>query len=147
MKVSLGSSYIEFHTHKLKLGHLLYFIEYNAHLNFTMIFGKKMILFFKNNFTRINHCKFIHHRSHHKTFLSYLPCIVHREYFSIIFHVKKCTQNMINYGKFARLSKLGQIRNLKHARLRYSACKRMYKALAVFKTLHFLRSLRIGPIS
>ncbi len=53
-----------------------------------MIFGKKTILFFKNSFTRINHCKFIHLRSHLKPFLSYLPCIVHRKYFSIIFHVK-----------------------------------------------------------
>ncbi len=57
------------------------------HLNFTMIYGKN--LFMKNNFTRINHCKFIHHKSHLKPLLSYLPCIVHREYLSIIFNVKK----------------------------------------------------------
>ncbi len=44
---------------------------HSAHLNFTMISGKKLILFFKNNFTRINHCKFIHHRSHE--ILSQLP--------------------------------------------------------------------------
>ena len=58
-----------------------YFIEYNVH-----------------NFTRINHCKFIHRRSHLKPFLSYLPCIVHREYFSIISHVKKCALYSIKYG-------------------------------------------------
>jgi hypothetical protein len=50
---------------------------------------KKLFLFFKNNFTRINHCKFIHHKSHLKAFLSSLPCIVCREYFSSIFNVKK----------------------------------------------------------
>ncbi len=45
--------------------------------------------YFKNNFTRINHCKFIHHKRHLKPFLSYLLCRVCREYFSIIFNVKK----------------------------------------------------------
>ena len=60
-----------------------------------MIFGKKN---FKNNFTRINHCKFIHHKSPHKTLLSYLPCIVSREYFSIIFNVKNCTLYLVKYG-------------------------------------------------
>jgi hypothetical protein len=65
--------------------------EYSAHLNFTMIFWqKKNFLFFKNNFTRINHCKFIHHKSHLKPFPSYLPCTVWKEYFSIILNVKKC---------------------------------------------------------
>ncbi len=49
---------------------------------------KQLFLFFKNNSTRINHCKFIHHKSHLKPFLSYFPCIVCREYFSIIFNVK-----------------------------------------------------------
>ncbi len=49
---------------------------------------KKLFLFFNYNFTRIDHCKFIHHKSHLKLFLAYLPC---REYFSIIFNVKKCT--------------------------------------------------------
>jgi hypothetical protein len=64
-----------------------------------MILGKKLFLFFKKNFTRINHCKFIHHKSHLKPFLSYLPCIVRREYFSIIFNVKKCALYLIKYGK------------------------------------------------
>jgi hypothetical protein len=63
-----------------------------------MILSKKLFLFFKNNFTRINHWKFIHHQSHLKPFLSYLACIVHREYFSIIFNVKKCTLYSIKYG-------------------------------------------------
>ncbi len=35
----------------------------------------QLILFFKNNFTSIKHCKFIYHRSHLKPFISYLPCI------------------------------------------------------------------------
>jgi hypothetical protein len=73
--------------------------KYSAHLNFTMIFGKH---FFKNNVTRINHCMFIHHKSHLKPFLSYLPCIVHREYFSIIFNVKKCTLYSIKYGNLQK---------------------------------------------
>jgi len=71
-----------------------YFIEYNVHTSIvrtlnSLFFGKKKNYFFENNFTRINHCKFIHHRSHLKPFLSYLPCLVGREYFSIIFHEKK----------------------------------------------------------
>ncbi len=60
---------------------------------------KILFLFFKNNFTRINHCKFIHHKSCLKSFLSYLPCKVHRQYFSIIFNVKKCVLYSIKYGK------------------------------------------------
>ncbi len=58
---------------------------------------KKLFLFFKNDFKRINHCKFIHHKGYLKPFLSYLPCIVHREYFSIIFNVKKCALCLIKY--------------------------------------------------
>ncbi len=74
------------------------------HLNFTMIFGKKrLFLFFKNNFTRINDCKFIHHESHVKPFLSYLPCIVCKEYFSIIFNVKKCELYSIKYSTYSNL--------------------------------------------
>ncbi len=72
---------------------IMYFLKYNvhmsivsAHLNFTMIFCKK-IIFFKNNFPRINHCKIIHHKSQLKPFLGYLPCIVCKKYFSIIFNV------------------------------------------------------------
>jgi hypothetical protein len=61
-----------------------------------MIFGKKLFLFFKNNFTRINHCKFINHKSHLKPFLIYLPWIVHREYFRIIFNVKSAHYTQSN---------------------------------------------------
>jgi hypothetical protein len=67
-----------------------YFIEYNVHTSIVCTWisqwflAEKLFLFFKNNFTRINHCKFIHHKSHLKPFISYIPCIVHREYFSII---------------------------------------------------------------
>ncbi len=62
------------------------------------IWQKKLFLFFKNNFKRNNHYKFIHHKSYLKPFLSYLPCIVRREYFSIIFNVKKSTPYSIKYG-------------------------------------------------
>jgi hypothetical protein len=86
---------------QIKLILLQYFIEYNAQTSLVrtwisqLFLSKKLILFFKNNFTRINHYKFIHHTSHLKPFLSYLPYIVHREYFSIICNVKKC---VIIYG-------------------------------------------------
>jgi hypothetical protein len=87
-----------------KQGILSYFIEYNVHTSILRIWisqwflAKILFLFFKNNFTRINHCKFIHHKSHLKPFLSYYPCIVCREYFSIIFNVKKCALCLIKYG-------------------------------------------------
>jgi hypothetical protein len=64
-----------------------------------MIFGKKLSLLFKNNFKRNNHCKFIHHKSYLKPFLSNLPCIVCRESFSIIFNVKKRILYSIKYSK------------------------------------------------
>ncbi len=60
--------------------------------------AKNLFLLFKNNFKRNNHCKFIHYKSYIKQFLSYLPCIVHREYFSIIFSVKKCKLYSIKHG-------------------------------------------------
>jgi hypothetical protein len=44
----------------------------------------------------------MHHESYLKPFLSYLPCIVHREYFSIIFKVKKCAQYSIKYSKLRK---------------------------------------------
>jgi hypothetical protein len=66
-----------------------------VHLNFTMIFSKKSILFSKNKFKRINYCKFIHHKSHLQPFLSYLSCIVR----SIIFNVKKCALYLIKYRR------------------------------------------------
>ncbi len=74
---------------------LPHFIKYNVHTSIVhtwisqWFLAKKLFLFFKNNFMRINHCKFIHHKSHLKPFLSYLPWILHREYFSIIFNVKR----------------------------------------------------------
>jgi len=67
------------------------------------------ILFFKNNFTRINRCKFIHHKSHLKPFLSYLPCRVPKEYFSIIFNVKKCTLYSIKCGKHSLTMAQGSV--------------------------------------
>ncbi len=76
-----------------------YFIEYNAHTSIVRTWilqwflAKKLFLFFKNNFTKIDH------KSHLKPFLSYLPCIACREYFSIIFNLKKCALYSIKYGK------------------------------------------------
>ncbi len=46
---------------------VLYFIKYSAHMSKVRawisqwFFAKKFFLFFKNNFTRVNHSKFIHH--------------------------------------------------------------------------------------
>jgi hypothetical protein len=85
----------------MNINQLPYFIEYSVHLNYEFhkdFWQKNIFLFFKNNFPRINHCKFIHHKSHLKPFLSYLPFIVCREYFSIIFNVKKCALYSIKYG-------------------------------------------------
>jgi hypothetical protein len=85
-----------------------YFIEYIAHTSRVRTWisqwflAKNLFLFFKNNFTGINHCKFIHHKSHLKPFLSYLPCIVWTEYFSIIFKAKKCALYSIKYTKQVR---------------------------------------------
>ncbi len=56
------------------------------------------ILFLKHNFIRTNHSKFIHHKRHLIPSLSYLAFIVRREYFSIIFNVKKCTLYSIKYS-------------------------------------------------
>ncbi len=59
---------------------LPYFIEYNVHTSIVSTWisqwflAKKLSLFFKNNFTRINHCKFIHHKKHLKP-ISQLPSI------------------------------------------------------------------------
>jgi hypothetical protein len=44
----------------------------------------------------------MHHKSYLKPFLSYLPCIVLREYFSIIFKAKKCAQYSIKYSKLRK---------------------------------------------
>ncbi len=84
----------------------LYFIKYNAPMSIVRTWisqwflAKQLFLFFKNNFTRINHCKFIYHKSHLKPFLSYLPCIVYKEYFSILFNVKKCALYSIKYSMY-----------------------------------------------
>ncbi len=67
--------------------------EYSAHLNLQWFLAKKKYFYL----SRIHHCKFIHHKSHLIPFLSYLPCIVCREYFSIIFNVKKCAICPIKY--------------------------------------------------
>ncbi len=59
--------------------YLLYFIKYNAHASIVrtwisqQFLAKKIFLFFKYNYTRINRCKFIHHKCHLKPFLTQLP--------------------------------------------------------------------------
>ncbi len=93
-------------------GKLPYFIVYNMHMSIVRIWisqwflAKQLFLFFKNNFTRINHWKFIYHISHLKPFLNYLPSIVCRENFNIIFNVKKCTLYSIKYGTWVEHSKV-----------------------------------------
>jgi hypothetical protein len=78
---------------KILILKLPYFIKYNVHASIvrTWISQWFLAIFFNNNFRRIQDCKFIHHKSHLKPFVSYLPCIMRREYFSIIFNDKKCT--------------------------------------------------------
>ena len=52
-------------------------------------FLAKNFFYFSRKISKINnHCKYIHHKSYLKPFLSYLPCIVQREYFSVIFNQK-----------------------------------------------------------
>jgi hypothetical protein len=80
---------------------------------------KKLFLFFKNNFTRIKCCKFIHPKSHLKPFLSYFPCIVRREYFSIILNVKKCALHSIKYGTNCANDKLQEPFSLNVMKLVY----------------------------
>ncbi len=87
--------------------HIPYFIKYNVHMSIARTWisqwflAKKLFLVFKNNFTRINPSKFYSSQKPSKTFLRYLPCIVCREYFIIIFNVKKvCTiLDKIRYSK------------------------------------------------
>ncbi len=99
LQQSLVQFFVNYEQEKLP-----FFIEYNActsivhNWNSQWFKKKKLFLFFKKKFTRINPCKFIHHKSPLKLFLSYLQCIVHREYFSIIFNVKKCALYSIKYG-------------------------------------------------
>jgi hypothetical protein len=54
-------------TNKLHCARILeipYFIEYNVHTIIvrTWISQWFLAIFFNNNFTRLNHCKFIHHK-------------------------------------------------------------------------------------
>jgi hypothetical protein len=84
--------------------YILYFIEHTVHMSIVCtpefhndFWQKILFIFFNNNFKRINHCKFIHHKSHFKPILSYLPCIVRREYFSIILNVQKCALYLMKY--------------------------------------------------
>ncbi len=78
--------------------------KYSAHLNFTMIFGKKSFFYCSRIISKelIIASLFII-KAILSPCLSYLPCIVHREYFSIIFNVKKCTLYLIKYGNCTKL--------------------------------------------
>ncbi len=91
--------------HLFPESHLPYFIEYNAHTSIVHIwishwFLTKNYSIFQENFKRNNRFKFIHHKSKLKPFLSNLPCIVRREYFSTIINVKKCALYSIKYSSF-----------------------------------------------
>jgi len=78
---------------------VLYFIDYNVHVSIVCTYISKWFSAKKKN----NPCKFIHHKSHLKPFLSYLPCIVRRECFSIIFNVKMWALYFIKYSKLRAL--------------------------------------------
>ncbi len=93
---------------------------------------KILFLFFKKFFKRNNHCKFIHHKSYLKPFLSYPLCIVRREYFSIIFNVKKCALYSIKYGKTfapwkALQRKKRSLLHFKKTKIAHTVQKRMAK--------------------
>ncbi len=80
---------------------LPYFIEYNAHTSIVRTwisqwFLAKFYFYFSGIISQVLIIASI--KSHLKPFLIYLPCIVHREYFSIIFNVKKCAQYLIKYS-------------------------------------------------
>jgi hypothetical protein len=96
--------------------------------------AKKSDLFFKNNFKRNNHGKFIHHECYLKPFLSYLPCIVCREYFSIIFNVKKCAPYAIKCGTL-KLTKLVAFRLL------FLVQSEKLQKIATFKTSENINSV------
>ncbi len=82
---------------------ILYFIKYNGHTSIVRTWisqwflAKKLFYFSRIISQELNHCKSIHHKNHLKPFLSYLPCIASREYFSIIFNIKKRTLYSIKY--------------------------------------------------
>ncbi len=128
-----------------------YFSEYNAHTSTVRTWisqwflEKIFFLFFKKIFTRINHCKFIHHKSNLKPLLSYLPCIVRREYFSIIFNVKKCTLYSIKYSMWLTFCYEALFLQSDHKII--VKCFESWRSGVVFTTLHFLRNLGMRPIS
>ncbi len=116
---------------------ILYFIEYNAHTSIVRTWISQWFLSKKNNFTRIHNWKLIHHKSNLKPFLRYLPCRVRSEYFSIIFHVKKCPLYSIKYRKCSCLRSWKFLFNTSHL-----ACPHIWvKYLALFLNLTLKRWL------
>jgi hypothetical protein len=77
--------------------------EYSVHLHFKMIFGKKYFYFSWIILQELIHASLFIIKSHLKPFLSYLPCIVRRECFSIIFNVKMWALYFIKYSKLRAL--------------------------------------------
>ncbi len=68
-------------------------------LEFYNDFWKKNLFYFSRIILHeLIICIFIDHKNHLKPLLCYLPCIVSREYVSIIFKVKKCTLYSLKYG-------------------------------------------------
>jgi hypothetical protein len=89
-----------------------YFIEYNVHKSMVRnwilqwFLAKNYFYFSRIISQELIIASFIHHKSHLKTLLSYLPCIVRREYFSIIFNVNKRTLYSIKYGTHHTIQKV-----------------------------------------
>ncbi len=95
-----------------------------------------------NNFTRIHHCRCIHHTSHLKPFLSYLPCIVWWEYFSIIFHVKKCALYLIKYVKAKTHCEIGHVNEPLHMWTCLKLWAQNYN-LETWNTIGFIHAIHV----
>jgi hypothetical protein len=104
-----------------------------------MNFGKKLFLFFKNNFKRNNPNKLIHNKSNLKPFLSYLPCIAHREYFSIIFNVKNCALYSIKHSTYYNIS------SLKFYKIDFNILTQKFWCQSLIVCLHFRPFFKNGP--
>ena len=87
---------------ELSCNDLLYFIKYIADKVRTQIsqgfLAKKYFYFSKLISQKFIIASLFIIKAILKPFLSYLPCIVCRGYFSIIFNVKKCALYLIKYG-------------------------------------------------
>ncbi len=70
--------HMKFHSNTTHLSTIFYQVQCAPEFHNDFL-AKKLFTFFKNNFSKIDHSKFIHLKSHLKPFLSYLPCIVRRQ--------------------------------------------------------------------